>query len=119
MLKLDEDVLYLILKEFQNDRKSLYSCLMVNRAWCKTTIPILWINPHPTDSAKITMLFNIILSHLSEESREILKNKEIFLLTEINQRPLFDYISFWRHLNLYILESMITSITSVYSKKAI
>src|SRR5436190_5926003 len=115
MSKLNKDVLFLILLELQNDIKSLYSCLLVNRIWCETTVPILWKNPLkfcPTKDKR--KLFNVILLHLSEESRDILRNQEIDLL---HQRPLFNYISFWRYLNLSILENMI--ISAVKSKASI
>ena len=73
MLKLNKDVLLLILEELQDDNKSLYSCLLVNRTWCETTVSILWKIPgriHLTGKAE-SILFNVILLHLSEESREI------------------------------------------------
>ena len=113
MSKLNKDVLFLILAELQNDRKSLYSCLFVNRTWCKTTVPILWKDPLklcPSDNKKI--LFDVILLHLPEESRDILKNHEIDLFAKLHQHPLFNYISFWRYLNLSILENMIISLKS-------
>src|SRR5205809_5154054 len=94
----NKDVLFLILVELQNDRKSLYSCLLVNRTWCETTVPILWKNPLkicPTYNKR--KLFKVILLHLPEESRE---NQELDLFIELHQRPLFNYISFWRYLNL-------------------
>src|ERR1043165_9163845 len=101
MSKLNKDVIFLILKNFSDDRKFLYSCLLVSRAWCETTVPILWENPYcQTDNAK-KMLFIVILLHLSEESRKTLKNQEINRFVETHrQQPLFDYISFWRHLHL-------------------
>src|SRR2546421_11124593 len=113
MSKLNKDVLHLILVELQNDRKFLYSCLLVNRTWCKTAVLILWKNPLilcPTRNKRI--LFDVILLHLPEESRDILKNHGIDLFTELHQRPLFNYISFWKHLNLSILDSMIISVKS-------
>ncbi|PKC62489.1 hypothetical protein RhiirA1_465080 [Rhizophagus irregularis] len=46
-------------------------------------------------------LFDVIFLHLSEESRNILKNRGINnLIIETNQRPLFNYINFWKELNL-------------------
>src|SRR5436190_17777286 len=107
MLKLNKDVLFLVIKELQNDRKSLHSCLLVDRTWCEITIPLLWKNPWKfclIDSAGSILLFNVILSHLSEGSRENLKQKiDLFVA---RQQPLFNYISFCRYLNLYILERM-------------
>src|ERR1044072_1635384 len=105
MAKLNKDVLFLILKELSNDRKSLHSCLLVDRTLCETTVPILWKNPLkfcPTIFA-LNTLFDIIFLHLSEESREVLKDQGVNLFTESRRRPLFNYISFWRHLNLHIL----------------
>src|SRR2546423_14383267 len=111
MLSINEDVLFLIIKELRNDRKSLHSCLLIDRTWCEATIPILWKNPWKfcrIDSAKSILLFNVILLHLSEESRENLKKQKIDLFLAVtHQRPLFNYISFWRYLNLYLLERMI------------
>src|SRR4051794_29232575 len=114
MAKFNEDVLLLIFEELQNDKKSLYSCLLVNRTWCKITIPILWKNPLKFCNSKV--LLNVILSNLSKESRDILKNKEIDLFTEIHQ-PLFNYISFWRYLNLPELCDLDKKINSVKNIK--
>src|SRR6266498_1625511 len=112
MLRLNEDVLILIFKELKNDKKSLYSCLLVNRTWCVTAVPILWKNPGQyciTDNSK-NILFNTIFSHLSEESRDILKNQGINdHLTEIYQHPSFNYINFWKYLNLYLIKHIIPS----------
>src|SRR5437016_4821967 len=109
MLKFNEDVLILILEELQDNKKSLYSCLLVNRTLCKTTVPILWKIPGriPLSKKAGSKLFNVILLHLSEESRDNLRNQGIDLFTETYQPPLFNYISFWRHLNLQLLEYMI------------
>ncbi|RIA85197.1 hypothetical protein C1645_831161 [Glomus cerebriforme] len=110
-----KDILFLILEELKDDRKSLYSCLLVDRIWCETTVPILWKIPGRytlTNNAK-NSLFNVILLHLSEESRELLKNQGINLFTEEYHQPLFNYISFWRYLNLFLLESMIISIKNI------
>ncbi|EXX66822.1 hypothetical protein RirG_120110 [Rhizophagus irregularis DAOM 197198w] len=45
MSQLNTDILYLIFKELQYDKKSLVSCLRVNKTWCEIIIPILWKNP--------------------------------------------------------------------------
>src|SRR5436190_10897551 len=115
MSKLNYDIILLILEKLQNV-KHLYSCLMVNKTWCEATVPMLWENPCPADNTKMIKLAKVIFLHLSEESREILKSKEINLFTETSQRPLFNYISFWKYLNLHSLEKMFASITTVKSK---
>jgi hypothetical protein len=106
-----KDIIFLILEQLQDDRKTLYSCLLVNRIWCETTVPFLWKFPGkytPTNNA-VNILFNVILSHLSKESRNILKVQKIKLFKKIYQRPLFNYINYWRYLNLGFLENMIRS----------
>src|SRR6266542_6627305 len=99
MSKLNGDLLYLIFKELQNDRKVLLSCLTVNKIWCETIIPILWRNPWKFLKEK-KLLLNVIILYLSDESRNNLKRQGVDFLTNSYQRPLFDYISFCRHLNL-------------------
>ena len=95
MANLNRDVLYLIFEELQYDKNTLYSCLLVNRTWCETTVSILWKIPgriHLTEKAE-SKLFNVILLHLSEESRDVLKDQGINNpITETYKRPLFNYI---------------------------
>src|SRR3954452_20451456 len=89
MSKLNKDVLLLIFEGLQNDRFSIYSCLLVNRTWCDTAVPILWKNPGRfcATGDKKNLLFDVILLHLSEESRDILKNQEIDLFKGPHQQP--------------------------------
>ncbi|RIA84116.1 hypothetical protein C1645_832740 [Glomus cerebriforme] len=96
MYKLNRDVLYLILKEFKNDKKTLYSCLLVNKPWCEIIIPILWKDPWKfLKRGKEKSLFNVIISYLSDKSI---------------RKPLFDYVNYCRHLNLNEINEMIKMI---------
>ncbi|RIA80088.1 hypothetical protein C1645_839323 [Glomus cerebriforme] len=98
MSKLNRDVLYLIFKEL-HDIKSLYSCLLVNKTWCEIIIPIIWINPWKFLKPEKKKLFlNVIISHLSDESRKNLSQDIDFLMNSY-QRPLFNYISFCKYLD--------------------
>jgi hypothetical protein len=106
----NRDVLLLIFEELQDDKESLYSCLLVNRTWCITAVPILWKNPsqYLLSGNSKNILFSVIFSHLSEESRNILKNEVINdPITEIYQSPLFNYINYWKYLDLYFLKNII------------
>ncbi|PKY60454.1 hypothetical protein RhiirA4_484173 [Rhizophagus irregularis] len=122
-MSLNEDVLSQIFEELKDDKNSLYSCLLVNRLWCAITVPILWRNPNyhyyflpsvliyrTSDSfhyySKLRKLFNTILLHLSEESRDILKNQGINI-DEKYKHPLFNYINYWKYLNFLIIQDLI------------
>uniref|UniRef100_U9UMQ7 F-box domain-containing protein n=1 Tax=Rhizophagus irregularis (strain DAOM 181602 / DAOM 197198 / MUCL 43194) TaxID=747089 RepID=U9UMQ7_RHIID len=111
MSKLNRDVLYLIFEEFQDDDNTLHSCLLVNKTWCEIIIPILWKNPWKNlKREKEKSLLNVIISHLSGESKNNLKNLGINFLENLYQKPLFNYISFCRHLNLFKVKTIINAI---------
>src|SRR5436305_4443635 len=115
MSKLNNDVLYLIFQELQDYKNSLRSCLFVNKSWCRIVIPILWKNPWNLKEGEEELLFNVIISHLSDESKSNLKSQGINF--SYQQRPLFDYISFCRHLNLSEIERIIHSIYIYHKHK--
>jgi hypothetical protein len=113
MNKLNRDVLYLISKELQDDEKALYSCLLVNKTWCEIFVPLLWKNPwrYFVIEIKIILpLFNTIISHLSNEARD---NLHSFISLESSyKKPLFDYISFCKHLDLIEIRRLINALTN-------
>ncbi|CAB5217449.1 unnamed protein product [Rhizophagus irregularis] len=116
MSKLNTDILYLIFEELQYDKDTLYSCLLTNKICCEIIIPILWKNPwyQLNSNNKKSLLLNVIISHLSDESKNKLKNQGInFLETTLNQKPLFDYIKFCKHLNLYIIFEIIDNVYNI------
>ncbi|RGB31835.1 hypothetical protein C1646_763607 [Rhizophagus diaphanus] len=117
MFRLNRDVLHLIFQEIKDDKKTLYSCLSVNKTWCEIIIPILWNNPWKyinknCEHRKKKILLNIIISHLSNEIKNNLKNQGIdFLTTNSYQKPLlFNYINLCKHLNLEEIHKLINSI---------
>src|SRR6266542_3312457 len=102
MLKLNKDILFLIFEEFQKDSKSLFSCLMVNRLWCETIIPILWRNPwHYTISYNRVSLYCIVAFYLPDDIKEFLTKRPL-------QSILFDYLSFCRSINVETLNNIIS-----------
>src|SRR5205823_3040154 len=60
--------------------------------------------------------FNIIISHLSNETRRNLDSQGINLPT-IQQMPLFDYISFCKYLELGMLGRKISEIKNIEFSK--
>ncbi|GBB83140.1 hypothetical protein RclHR1_00010022 [Rhizophagus clarus] len=113
MFKLNRDILYLIFKELQDDEKSFFPCLLVNKTWSEIIIPILWKNPWKyLKKGNEKLLSNVILSHLSEESRnKLILNDHYNFLKNLNQKPLFDYINYCKHLHLNEIKRIIHVIT--------
>ncbi|CAG8645204.1 uncharacterized protein OCT59_016053 [Rhizophagus irregularis] len=120
MSKLNKDILYLIFEELQDDTKTLYSSLSVNKTWCELIVPILWRNPWKflTNRSEI-LLINVIISHLSDESKNNLFIQDNDLFKVLFQKLLFNYISFCRHLNLSSISWIIYFIELNYSKSNI
>jgi hypothetical protein len=107
MSNLNKDIIYLLFKELQYDKKSLQSCLSVNKTWCEVIIPILWKDPWKyLGKGNDKLLLKVILSHLSEELRAYLSKRFNFFLNSY-KKPLFDYISFCRHLNFTEIKKII------------
>ncbi|GBC45277.2 hypothetical protein GLOIN_2v1768086 [Rhizophagus irregularis DAOM 181602=DAOM 197198] len=71
MVQLNRDIILMILEQLKDDKPSLRCCLLVNRTWCEITAPMLWKTlgrKRLPDNVK-TKLFNVIISHLSEDSK--------------------------------------------------
>lgn len=108
MVVIDKDCLPLIFEELHDDRCSLYSCLLVNRFWCKTVVPVLWKDPwkflnNLKDFNRDELFLNTILLHLSEESKNYLRNQDsinkyINIPQQQQQTPLFNYIHFIKYI---------------------
>jgi hypothetical protein len=117
MANFNKDIILLILNELQLDKNSLYSCLLINKFWCETTIPILWKNPWkdlPREKEKSQS--KVIVSHLSNEVRENLKRKHDIILPEAMKLS-FNYISFCRYLELYRLDRITFTIKNIKKSK--
>src|SRR3989337_3179795 len=109
MSTLNEDILFLLFEELQNDSKSLFSCLLVNRLWCETVIPILWRNPwcyeDDINYQKKSSLYHIITFSLPNDVKEFLINKGIPIS---HQSLLFDYLSFCKSINTKVIKDIIS-----------
>jgi hypothetical protein len=109
MSKLNNDVLYYIFQDLyyliisnpnntKNFKKSLHSCLFVNKKWCEIMIPILWSYPYKFVYKKES-LFNIIIYHLSDNSIKSLKDENIIKANFQKQELSFNYVKFCKYLN--------------------
>src|ERR1700726_2268515 len=110
MSKLNKDTLFLLFEELQNDSKSLFSCLMVNRLWCETAVPILWKNPwrYNINYSNKSYLFATISFYLSDDIKELLTREGILLPQILHQALLFDYLAFCRCINVNIMNNLIS-----------
>ncbi len=113
MSKLNKDILFLLFEGFQDDSKSLFSCLLVNRLWCETVIPILWRNPWNfkdiVNYQEKNSLYYIITFFLPDDIKEFLTNQGIQIS---HQSPLFDYLSFCKSINVNVIKNIISIISS-------
>ncbi|RIA87135.1 hypothetical protein C1645_828241 [Glomus cerebriforme] len=107
MSKLDIDILYYIFQELNEDKNSLFSCLLINKLCCELVIPILWRHPikyfipfnvYLLEEGK--KLFDIIILHLSEASKKLLINKNIIIIStkQQKQKLSFNYVSFCKYI---------------------
>ncbi|GBC21727.2 hypothetical protein GLOIN_2v1511704 [Rhizophagus irregularis DAOM 181602=DAOM 197198] len=95
MTYLIEDCLRIIVTKLQNDSSSLYSCILVNRFWCRMTIPILWKNPLAFKNISHDKFYTTIINMLPTSSIKFLVENNIVLPSPIiSRRPLFNYLSF-------------------------
>ncbi|CAI2167079.1 18311_t:CDS:2 [Funneliformis geosporum] len=82
-----------ILLQLKDDLCSLYSCLLVNRDWCRLVIPLLWSQPF--ELAKETSSHNIVRTYISCLPKE---SKKRFRIGGIKlpdfTTTLFDYPTF-------------------------
>ncbi|CAG8642294.1 1518_t:CDS:2 [Ambispora gerdemannii] len=100
LTRLNQDTLFQIFTKIQ-DEKSLFSCLLVCREFCRCVVPILWRTP--LDGIPSARLFQTYLSCLPKESLHYLRNNGISIDLSIPQ-AFFDYISFARYIDTLNLE---------------
>ncbi|PKC12467.1 hypothetical protein RhiirA5_411787 [Rhizophagus irregularis] len=80
---------------------NLYSCILVNRHWCRNAIITLWRQPFHPCLNNGQMVVNIYLSFLDEKEQKFLLSRGINYLPShcISKNYLFDYPSYFKHLH--------------------
>src|SRR4051812_10420703 len=96
MTELNFDCLGLIFDELQIAKKSLHSCIFVNKKWCNIVVPILWkYSLYNISNRNKEKIFNVILSCLPSSSKQLLSDNGIILpSTILLNTPSFNYVSF-------------------------
>ncbi|RIA86947.1 hypothetical protein C1645_740482 [Glomus cerebriforme] len=107
-----------ILYHFKNDKKTLHSCILVNRFWCSTASSILYQRPFQFLSRPSPKLIRTLVSCLSQPSKELLVkaciNPEIYELPS----SALNYPSFIRYLNYEsIYNSVFELFKGIYEKQ--
>lgn len=78
------------------DRNHLYSCLLVNRYWCKVSVPILWsraLNYYGNIHERQTKILSL-LKCLDQKSRNNLINNGITFPFSFDEVTIFQYTSY-------------------------
>src|ERR1041384_8333353 len=103
---LNLDCLNIIFNELEEDKNSLFSCLLVNKEWCNVAVPILWRkhswngdswhdSRYDCGNGPERKLFDTILSCLPSSSQKLLSDNDIKLFSTILSKPAsLNYISF-------------------------
>ncbi|CAB4426523.1 unnamed protein product [Rhizophagus irregularis] len=114
------ELIYEVIKYFQNDYSTLYSCILVNRLWCRLAMPLLWENPF-----SFTENYNFIgiyLLNLNDDLKIKLNECKI-INNSLPSNTLFNYPSFLKYLNIYyfiynVEEWFIISITKLENSRS-
>ncbi|GBB86051.1 hypothetical protein RclHR1_01250014 [Rhizophagus clarus] len=82
-----------IIQHFHHDYKTLHSCILVNRLWCRLAIPLLWKNPFSHKSPKNHHCIEICLHNLNDDDKiklnEYVMHKNLFYLNTLFSYPSF------------------------------
>ncbi|RIA96290.1 hypothetical protein C1645_815608 [Glomus cerebriforme] len=94
-LQLTLDCLKEIFECLEEDKATLFSCLLVNRIWCRISVIILW-----RQIWDVSKLNDTLIACLPNESKEFLLKNGIIISTPTSKPPLFNYPSFCKILSI-------------------
>jgi hypothetical protein len=111
---LPDDCIYHILKCLQNYHSTLFNCLLINRFWCKATVPLLYANPFIVRKRKI---FKTLIPCFSKT--EILQLKSLIGINNINDKhkSLFEYPKYLKTYNYFDVDYTINEWNYSMSKR--
>ncbi|RIB04196.1 hypothetical protein C2G38_2223020 [Gigaspora rosea] len=108
-MNLPTDCLVEVLRHLKYDITSLYSCILVNRLWCKFSIPLLWCSPFEftRHNNKSELIIQTYVSCFSEEEKNQFYDK-VFLIPDFQElAPTFNYPSYLHNLDIPTFESAV------------
>src|SRR5205814_923789 len=120
--QLPTDCLIKIFEILEDNKTTLYSCLLVNRHWCKISVVILWRNVWnfeyfvSTSYERVALaILSTLVACLPNESKELLNENEICIPTPTSRPPLFNYATFCKVLSIYKINEMIDEVLNKQS----
>jgi hypothetical protein len=96
MSQLPVDCLNEIFEYLEDDKLTLYSCILVNSFWCEVSVRIFWRNVWNYSTSN----FSTLIACLPNKSKEILCENGITILSSSSKTPTFNYASFCRVLSI-------------------
>ncbi|KAF0540722.1 hypothetical protein F8M41_006341 [Gigaspora margarita] len=98
---LPDDCVKEMLYHLFGDYKALFSCALVNRSWCRSTIPLLWSDifngKYPSPKKRVSII-SMYVKCLPEIQRKTLIDNNIICQEDFNP-ILFDYPKYLKFLN--------------------
>src|ERR1043165_1523225 len=113
---LPAECIHQIIQYLIEEEQGLYSCLLINRYWCKIVIPYLWKRPFETCSSKNRLkLFRTCLLCFDQEELDSFSDRMTDALYKFDiypekRKPLFDYFLFLREVSTVKIEDVISPI---------
>ncbi|RIA99341.1 hypothetical protein C1645_811580 [Glomus cerebriforme] len=114
--QLPTDCLNEIFEYLEDDKNTLYSCLLTNRFWCEIAVRILWkdiwnfINHRSYQTHVPLTIISTLVAGLPNESKEILYKNGIFISSPTSKPLLFNYASFCKVLSILGISRIIRHI---------
>ncbi|PKY25970.1 hypothetical protein RhiirB3_528264 [Rhizophagus irregularis] len=113
--QLPYDCLNDILEYLNDDKNTLYSCLLVNQLCCEIAVRILWRNfwkfckfyfyDKPRDIS--TSIITTLIGCLPKESKKLLIKNGVNITIMVRKPPLFNYASFCKSISICKINKMI------------
>ncbi|CAI2193241.1 5951_t:CDS:1 [Funneliformis geosporum] len=110
--RLSVDCLDEIFEYLENDKATLYSCILVNRLWHESSVRILWRNiwivpiayPNRYRWESSSKIIRTLIDCLPYESKILLSEKGIYSTSKL---PLVNYASFCKVLSVHEVDQII------------
>ncbi|RIA95881.1 hypothetical protein C1645_816028 [Glomus cerebriforme] len=111
--KLPNEILHEILRYIEEDTKTLFSLLLVNRLWCENSVLTLWKNPFKLEN-NYKILLPLLSCYYNKNNKE---EPDIKYLKELNliNRSTFNYPSFIKQLEIRNMLSMIFTLAENFN----